>query len=369
MRSFTIPIENCLSTTWTKVLTKHYGVPKDRNTNVLHWKVVNYSDGYQTGNITIGKWHMPKKDNQSKLHVQSTEVGNFLPAHFVDHVLPKLFEEVKKTQVIELQEKEVRTSVGAFNCKECNFIGKSLNGLSKHARLTHKKETKAPVVNSDKSGKDNSISMEDFSVKYDMNGEVADTMEAQNVNEKKGEAISADVDPTQIVTETMIEAQSCIGNETHSKDVQKSDAVQTKKEAENVSEQKQKDDKCTNKSNLENQIKKKPAKTKSNEFSCKQCDQKFGKITQLTVHMKKCHTGVEDIQIGNALTVNTPLGTGIHFFCHCSICGDGYDGYDQLSNHEREKHNYKCEKCDEWFLTKSDLKTDYDSKHTSYLCN
>ena len=88
MKSFTIHVENSQSYTWDKVLTKHYGPPKDRESNGLHWKVENYTDGNLTANITIGKWHIPKKDNQTKLHVMSNEAGNFLPAHFVDNVLP-----------------------------------------------------------------------------------------------------------------------------------------------------------------------------------------------------------------------------------------------------------------------------------------
>ena len=103
MKSFTIHIENSMSFTWDKVLTKHYGVPLDRKGNGLHWKVANFTDGNLTANIIIGKWHIPKKDKKSKLHVQTNEVGNFLPVHFVDHVLPKLFEEVHNCQELELQ--------------------------------------------------------------------------------------------------------------------------------------------------------------------------------------------------------------------------------------------------------------------------
>ena len=66
-------------------------MPADRGTNGQHWKVASYTDGNVTATLTIGKWHIPKKDNQTKLHVQSNETENFLPAHFVDNVLQKLF--------------------------------------------------------------------------------------------------------------------------------------------------------------------------------------------------------------------------------------------------------------------------------------
>ena len=92
MKSFTIHVDNSQSFTWDKILTKHYGTPADRGPNGQHWKVENYTDGSVTANLTIGKWHIPKKDKQTKLHVQSSnETGNFLPAHFVDNVLPKTF--------------------------------------------------------------------------------------------------------------------------------------------------------------------------------------------------------------------------------------------------------------------------------------
>ena len=73
MRSFTILIDNCLSFTWDKILTKHYGAPLDRKENGLHWKVEQYTDGKFTGNVTISKWHIPKNDKQTKLNIQSNE--------------------------------------------------------------------------------------------------------------------------------------------------------------------------------------------------------------------------------------------------------------------------------------------------------
>ena len=65
------------SFTWEKILTKHYGTPVDRKTNCLHLKVANYTDGNITANITIGKWLIPRKDKQSKIHVQSNDMGNW----------------------------------------------------------------------------------------------------------------------------------------------------------------------------------------------------------------------------------------------------------------------------------------------------
>ena len=128
MRSFTIHIEKNLSLVWDKILTNH---SLDREENGLHWKVLNYTDGKLTGNIAIGKWHIPKKDGQSKLNIQSNEKGNFLPAHFVDHVLPTLLEEVHKYKGIELQDpgkepalrKANAGKLQSLNCELCKFVG------------------------------------------------------------------------------------------------------------------------------------------------------------------------------------------------------------------------------------------------------
>ena len=69
--SFTINIDNHLSPIWDTVLTKHYGPPVDRKTNGKHWKHTNsFDDDSNSGDISIGKWHIPKKDKQSKINIQ-----------------------------------------------------------------------------------------------------------------------------------------------------------------------------------------------------------------------------------------------------------------------------------------------------------
>ena len=155
MKSFTIQIENSTSFAWEVILTKHFGSPMDRKSNGLHWSVKKYSDGNIVGNVTIGKWHKPKKDNQSKLHIQSNEAGNYLPAHFVDHELPKLFEEVSKYQEKPSVTRDrssasskaktplkkltkPRTSIlKTFKCNKCEFRTNVSAHLVKHNRSTH----------------------------------------------------------------------------------------------------------------------------------------------------------------------------------------------------------------------------------------
>ena len=86
--------------------------------------------------------------------------------------------------------------------------------------------------------------------------------------------------------------------------------------------------------------------------------------------MKTCHTKSNKIEPGNAITVSTPIDSFKHFFCHCSICGDGYDNYGQLSSHEREKHNYRCDECEDNFMTQLDLTSHISAKHTKHhQCN
>ena len=149
LKSFTINIDNDTSFTWEKVLTQHYGSPIDRKTNGLHWKVKDYTDGNIVGNITIGKWHKPKKDNKSKLHVQSNEAGNFLPAHFVDHKLPKLFQEVSKIHKANKSQVRPKTPFRKLTnprvsipktvkCDECEFSTKIPSQMAKHKKLAHK---------------------------------------------------------------------------------------------------------------------------------------------------------------------------------------------------------------------------------------
>ena len=93
-------------------------------------------------------------------------------------------------------------------------------------------------------------------------------------------------------------------------------------------------------------------------------------MTQLTSHMKMCHSRTNEVKNGNAITINSPLLTTNHFFCNCAICGNGFDNYSQLSLHERESHYFKCEECDENFMIQNDLDSHYSSKHQStFHCN
>ena len=95
-KSFTVFIDNTLSHCWDDILTRHYGKPLDRDHNGKHWKHFSYSDNKVTQcDISIGKWHIPKKDNQTKMNVQSNAKDNFLLTHFVSFQLPALLAEVE----------------------------------------------------------------------------------------------------------------------------------------------------------------------------------------------------------------------------------------------------------------------------------
>ena len=65
--------------------------------------------------------------------------------------------------------KKVKPKTSSIKCKECDFDAKNLSGLSAHNRLNHNKVLKASAAKSNGDPKrNNSISMEDFSDKYDM---------------------------------------------------------------------------------------------------------------------------------------------------------------------------------------------------------
>ena len=427
MKSFKILIENNLSSTWEEILSKHYGVPADRENNGLHWKVENYSDGNMTGNISIGKWHKPKKDNQSKLHIQSNEKGNLLPAHYVHHVLPKLFEEVQACQTLPRQDaprvavtsKQVKSKQAASKCKECDFDGRSVSGLNAHMKTTHRNKTKTSILKSTQSlGIVHSISVEDFSAKFDMEESTDASIHVQESAKKNdgGSILQESEFKESLDTSTHVEERTCDGSSIlqeenpaqpspeKSDDPEKRSKQETVRNHENISIPREDNEENTSvkreasKENisvngLDNDAEglvegngqpsgstssqKPQIKIPSNEikprkmqqrpkplgFACKYCEKKFSTVTQLTSHMKACHTKVDDGEMGNALTVNSPLLTVKHFFCHCSICGNGYDDYSKLSLHESEVHNYACEVCEESFMTKNDLRMHVGSKH------
>ena len=213
--------------------------------------------------------------------------------------------------------------VNGFKCKECDFVEKTINGLSTHKRMTHQK------VNANKPKKENSITMEEFTVKYNLN----------EVDQGKVENIVDESIPT---TSSGFEMTAN----------PKLKAIQS----ENIKAE------PPRKSNVDD--KKMKRKAKNTDFSCKYCSQNFSKITLSTSHLKLCNTKTEEIQGGNAITINSPLVTVKHFFCHCSICGSGYDAYTDLSAHEYEKNNHKCSKCDKCFMVESELNNRLFNDHS-----
>ena len=127
--SFTIKIDNDHSFFWDSVLTKHYGPPIDRNTNGKHWKHKSYTDdNSNTGDISIGKWHIPKKDKQSKVLIQCNVSTNFLTAHFVSEHFPKLLAEVKELAAT----KSIDSNSPPYPCKKCDYKTNTKGQLQSH---------------------------------------------------------------------------------------------------------------------------------------------------------------------------------------------------------------------------------------------
>ena len=136
--SFTINIDNNLSHLWETILTKHYGPPADRKTNGKHWKHHNYTDDDSNcGDITIGKWHIPKKDKQSKINIQANTQCNILPTHFVSFHYPKLLSEVKDLAAAKNITYDV-PSLSLYKCENCDFKAKSKSVLETHRKKWHK---------------------------------------------------------------------------------------------------------------------------------------------------------------------------------------------------------------------------------------
>ena len=135
--SFTIKIDNNLSHLWDAVLSKHYGPPVDRKTNGKHWKHLDYTDDdSNTGVISIGKWHIPKKDKQSKINIQSNTSGNILPAHFVSNHYPKLLEEVNA--MAAAGSLSMDNSSSKLKCEICDHQAKTQSQLKTHMKRSHR---------------------------------------------------------------------------------------------------------------------------------------------------------------------------------------------------------------------------------------
>ena len=113
------------------------------------------------------------------MNVQSNEDGTFLPAHFVENVVPRLLEEVHQYQDPNIQgppkesgcanRKDPTKKQPGLKCNHCEFVAKNLSGLSTHTRMTHKKEHKSSLINSKQNAvKSNSITVEEFSTKFQL---------------------------------------------------------------------------------------------------------------------------------------------------------------------------------------------------------
>ena len=154
--SFTIKIDNHLSHIWDTVLSEHYGQPIDRNTNGKHWKHHNYTDdNANSGEISIGKWHIPKKDKQSKINIQSNTFGNLLPAHFVSFHFPKLLAEVKARATVK-QPPPLTSTASPYTCNKCGHQSTSRAQFDTHMKRIHRRNSSLltlPSTTSDSSAK------------------------------------------------------------------------------------------------------------------------------------------------------------------------------------------------------------------------
>ena len=161
IKSFVIMIENELSETWGKILTKHYGEPIDHRTNGMQWKsdMVKF-ENEEMAIISVTKYHMPKNDNQSKLHVQIWREKHYLLIEYVTSILPKIYDEVLKFQETNQVQMRLTTTANesndiakeimldiisnvthnkenGFTCDQCEFATTSKPNLDKHIEEGH----------------------------------------------------------------------------------------------------------------------------------------------------------------------------------------------------------------------------------------
>ena len=85
-----------------------------------------------------------KKDNQSKLNIQSSQAGNFLPAHFVSVHLPKLLSEVQaatpNSSLDYLPNCQPKNS-----CTKCKYKALTKSQLTFHIKRAHKNSPLPPA--------------------------------------------------------------------------------------------------------------------------------------------------------------------------------------------------------------------------------
>jgi hypothetical protein len=184
---------------------------------------------------------------------------------------PKLLEEVLG---IKITEKEAKASPTIFQCKECGFAGKTINGLSTHVRMTHKK-VKANAVKTKHPENNHFITVEEFAEKYEMIEEVSggnnyDKNQA-SIPEKETDEDAAEDSPEE---ENMIDP--ILALESQKTDEEEEEAKDGKDEKKMSNDEE--------KSNMVGKkVKRKQPKVRRNDFACKHCDLKFGKVNNINI--------------------------------------------------------------------------------------
>ena len=147
--SHTINIENDYANAWKIVLTNKFGDPQDSNEHGLIFKHHNFAFNVEIVPITITLWIMPKKDNQSKLLIQSQK--QLANDEFTLKDLPELYTEVRKAVLTEknkfTSDIVTRAKSGRVGRPPKSDPKQGVKALTKRKLTCHEKDCKYSSLN------------------------------------------------------------------------------------------------------------------------------------------------------------------------------------------------------------------------------
>ena len=122
--SYVIYIEDILVEKWRKVLENHLGIQKIDNCRVI----------FKSVDITITLYERPKRDNRSKLHIQSRDQAKNL--EFVLEKLSTFYREVCKINEVTMTSFEFKNGQRSV-CEKCGKYFTNKKGVKQHMLRMH----------------------------------------------------------------------------------------------------------------------------------------------------------------------------------------------------------------------------------------
>ena len=124
MTSFVVYIEELLVDKWKKVLESHLGITKMDKCRVI----------FKSVDITITLYEKPKKDNRSKLHIQSGNQEKNL--EFIVETLSTFYREVCKLNEVIMTSFEFKNGQKSI-CEKCGKYFTNKKGVKQHMLRMH----------------------------------------------------------------------------------------------------------------------------------------------------------------------------------------------------------------------------------------